>query len=56
MIKNQVVSREFLGLSRSFTGNGKEIETVTYTDGTKATGIAPLPDVSPVEQESDSQP
>ncbi len=29
-----------------------EIETKTYADGTTATGVAPLPDHSPAEQDS----
>ena len=32
-----------------------KIETKTYTDGTVATGVAPLPDQSPEQQEHDDE-
>ncbi len=36
--------------------NTGEVETKTYTDGTQATGTAPLPDQSPAQQEQAAAP
>lgn len=37
------------------TGPGLDIKTKTYADGTTATGVAPLPDTTPAEQERPRQ-
>ena len=35
---------------------GPGTETKLYTDGTTATGVAPLPDLSPAQQEAVDEP
>ena len=46
-VKNAMVDENEVGGAPTDTEPTKDIETKQYPDGTTATGMAPLPDVSP---------